>query len=53
MHIPLVLVSMCADGGEDFAGDPALERLSFGLAGHEDDFIEACLCDDVCLLVAP
>lgn len=28
-----------ADGGEDFACDPALEGFGFRLAGHEDDFV--------------
>lgn len=42
-----------ADRRQDFAGDPALERLSFRLAGHEDDLVESSFCDDVCLLSAP
>ena len=46
-------MSVLADGGEDFAGHPALEGLSLRLAGYEDDFVEACLSDDVCLLAAP
>lgn len=31
--------AVLADGGEDFACDPALEGFGFRLAGHEDDFV--------------
>ena len=41
---------MLADRGQDFACDPTTEGFGFGLAGHEDGFVEARLCNDVCLL---
>lgn len=43
---------MLADGGEDFAGDPASELCSIRLVGSNDDFVEPHLIDDRKLLRA-
>lgn len=44
--------AVLADGGEDFAGDPATECLGLGLVGSDDDFVEAGFVDDCELLGA-
>ena len=42
-----ILVSVFADRGEDFRGDPRRKAFGFWLVGSDDDFVEACLIDDI------
>ena len=51
--ILFILVSVLADGGEDFTGDPTTEGLGFRLVAADDNFIETCLIDDIRLAQAP